>query len=58
MMSGDEGAISSGDESGNAANENAPDKESSRTYCFGASMVALSRVKEMVEEGYFVDGEA
>jgi hypothetical protein len=37
---------------------NAAGDESSHTYCFGASRITLSRICDMVEKGYFPEGEA
>jgi hypothetical protein len=36
----------------------ASDDENSQTYYFGASTIALSKIKETVEKGYFAEGEA
>jgi hypothetical protein len=36
----------------------ASDDENSRTYYFGSSTITQGRIKEMVEKGYFVEGEA
>jgi hypothetical protein len=33
------------------------DNKNSQTYIFGASTITLGRIKEMVEKGYFTDGE-
>jgi hypothetical protein len=34
------------------------DDENSQTYNFRASTITLGRIKEIVEKGYFADGEA
>jgi hypothetical protein len=36
----------------------ASDDENSRTYYFGVSTITLGKINEMVEKGYFAEGEA
>jgi hypothetical protein len=52
-----EGHVLSGGEPGDSVDEGASDNENSRTYCFGASTITLSCIKEMSDKGYFVEGE-
>jgi hypothetical protein len=42
----------------NSLGEGASDDENSWTYNFRTSTITIGRMKEMVEKGYFVDGEA
>jgi hypothetical protein len=57
-MSGVEGRVLSVGRTDESANEGASGNENSWTYSFGASTITLSRIKEMVEKGYFANGEA
>jgi hypothetical protein len=54
----DAGLVSSGGDSGGSGDEGVFGDESSWMYCFGASTTTLDRIREMVEKGYFSDGEA
>jgi hypothetical protein len=56
--SGEEGRVSSVGGTYDYVDGGASDNENSRTYNFGASTIALGPIKEMVERGYFMDGEA
>jgi hypothetical protein len=38
--------------------EGASDDENSRTYYFGSLTIPISKIKEMVEKEYFIEGEA
>jgi hypothetical protein len=38
--------------------EGASDGEKLRTYYFGSSTITVGKIKEMVEKGYFLEGEA
>jgi hypothetical protein len=53
-----EGHNSSLDAAGDSLGEGASNDENSRTYYFGSSTIAVGKIKEMVEKGYFVKGEA
>jgi hypothetical protein len=55
---GDEGRVSSEGRTNDSTDERASDNENSQTYNFGSSTITLGRIKEMVEKGYFADGEA
>jgi hypothetical protein len=57
-MSDVEGRVLSVGRTDESVNEGASGNENSRTYSFGASTITLSRIKEMVEKGYFANGEA
>jgi hypothetical protein len=54
----DEGSVSSVDRSDDSMDGGASNNKNLQTYNIGASTITLSRIKEMVEIGYFVDGEA
>jgi hypothetical protein len=58
VESENEGAASSGGGSGSSVDDDGSSDESSRTYCFGASTITLSRIREMAKKGYFAEGEA
>jgi hypothetical protein len=57
VVSVDESVVSRGGDWGGSTDEGASGDESSRTYYFGASTITLDRIREMVEKGYFVEGE-
>jgi hypothetical protein len=57
-ISNEEGRVSSVGRTDDSMDEGASNNENSQTYNFGASTITLGRIKEMVEKGYFVDGEA
>jgi hypothetical protein len=54
----DEGHVSSVDGPDNYVGGDASDNENLWTYIFGASTITIGRIKEMVEKGYFTDGDA
>jgi hypothetical protein len=56
--SGEEGRVSSVGGTNDSEDGGASDNENSRTYNFGSSTITLGCIKEMMERGYFVDGEA
>jgi hypothetical protein len=56
--SSNEGRVSSMGGTVDSMDGGAFDNENSQTYNFGASTITLGRIKEMVERGYFADGEA
>jgi hypothetical protein len=53
-----EDAASGGGGSDDSADADASGNESSHTYCLSMSTITLSRIREMAEKGYFVEGEA
>jgi hypothetical protein len=53
-----EDAASGGGGSDDSADVDASGNESSHTYCLSMSTITLSRIREMAEKGYFVEGEA
>jgi hypothetical protein len=60
MIGGCEVLSASGDKGGSddSLDGGGSDNENSRTYNFRASTITLGHIKEMVDKGYFVDGEA
>jgi hypothetical protein len=55
LASVDKGRVLSGGES---VDEGASDIENSWMYCFGASTITQGYIREMVNKGYFAEGEA
>jgi hypothetical protein len=53
-----EGHVSSPDAAGDSLGEGASDDENLHAYYFGSSTIIVGKIKEMVERGYFVEGEA
>jgi hypothetical protein len=58
VISKNEGGVLSGGGSVSSANDDFSGDESSLTYCFSTSTITLGRIREMVEKGYFGEGEA
>jgi hypothetical protein len=55
---GDYGRVLSMGRTDDSMGGGASDNKNSRTYNFRASTITLDHIKEMVEKGYFADGEA
>jgi hypothetical protein len=53
-----EGHLSSLDAADDSLGEGASNDENSWTYYFGLSTITVGKIKEMVEKGYFKEGEA
>jgi PKD repeat protein len=53
-----EGRLSSPDAAEGSQGKGSSDDEKSWTYYFGSSIVTANKIKEMMEKGYFVEGEA
>jgi hypothetical protein len=53
-----EGCLSSPDVAEDSRDEGGSNDENSRTYYFGSSTVTVGKIKEMMENGYFVEGKA
>jgi hypothetical protein len=51
------GHASSPDVGDDSLGEGASDDENSRTYYFGSSTITVGKIKEMIEKGYFTEGE-
>jgi hypothetical protein len=58
VASNGEGHVSRPDAADDSLGEGASDDENSRTYYFGSLTITAGKIKEMVEKGYFVEGEA
>jgi hypothetical protein len=58
VASNDEKRFSSPGGTNNSLGGGASNDENSWTYNFGTSTITLGRIKEMVEKGYFADGQA
>jgi hypothetical protein len=56
--SDDESHVLSGADSSDSVDEGSSDNVNSQTYCFGASTITQGHIKEMVDKGYCLDGEA
>jgi hypothetical protein len=53
-----EGRLSSPDVAEGSLDEGGCNDENSRTYYFDSSIVTIGKIKEMMEKGYFAEGEA
>jgi hypothetical protein len=58
IASNGEGHLSSPDAADDSLGEGASDDENSQTYYFVSSTITVGKIKEMVEKGYFMEGEA
>jgi hypothetical protein len=56
--SDDKGHVLSRGESSDSTDDGISNNENSRTYCFGALTITQGHIREMVDKGYFTEGEA
>jgi hypothetical protein len=56
--SDDKGHVLSRGESSDSTDEGISNNENSQTYCFGALTITQGHIREMVDKGYFTEGEA